>query len=91
MSKEQAKPKKSAEPVFVQWLDATSMDEWQDFGEAQNLQLSEINTLGFMINEDAERVVVALSVDSRLDQCSQVLSIPKAWIQRVSKIRFNGK
>jgi hypothetical protein len=81
------KPKTKIQTVAVLWTDATSHDRWEDIDEAKKLELAKINTLGTMIYEDAEKIIVALSIDEDLEQVSQTLAIPKAWIQRIRRIK----
>lgn len=71
------------QPVMIKWVDAVSDDDWKYDGEQLDLEPEEIFTLGFLINDAPEFVVLALSVGVDGASCSQRLLIPKGWIKEL--------
>ena len=74
-------------PVYVIWHDAVSEDDWQDLDSAKELHSHQIHSLGFLIEEDKNRIVIALSLDKENDSASQTLVIPKTWMLGMKKLR----
>jgi hypothetical protein len=65
--------------IKVHWRDATSVDAWtakEDIEPVCHL----ICTLGALVKESEDALVVALNHDSDEGSYSQFITIPKAWI-----------
>jgi hypothetical protein len=72
-------------PVYVQWKDAVSFDEWTD-GEVPELHV--IHTLGFLIHEDKEKIVIAMQVDPDSESRSMEMAIPRGMIVKLKKLKL---
>jgi hypothetical protein len=75
-------------PVYIIWHDAVSNDAWEELKEAKDLHPHQIHTLGFLLDEDKNKVVVALNFDIEREGASQMLSIPRSWIVKIRKLRI---
>ena len=78
-------------PILVKWQDAVSHDEWEEMEEAKNLDPHTIITLGFLVDENDDRLIVGLNWDEERDAVAQTISIPKAWIlsRRFIKVKLS--
>lgn len=65
--------------LFLVWRDATSSDDWCSLSELE-LSCHKIASVGFLLHEDEETLVLALNRDPSEEAASQVIRIPKAWI-----------
>ena len=74
-------------PISVVWVDAVTKDEWTDLDEAKELRGHVITTMGYLIYEDKEIIIVSASYDPESGQVCQTFVIPKGWIK--SKRRIN--
>lgn len=72
--------------VLIKWHDAVSTDGWCD--EDDEIESPhEIHTVGFLIHEDKEKIVVAMQIDLDRSGYSMTMSIPKPWILKRIKIK----
>lgn len=69
--------------AWIRWEDATSCDAWTDYIEASEMECHTIETLGFIISDSAERLVLALSCDKTEGAVSNYIAIPKSWIREL--------
>ena len=76
------------QPVYVSWSDAVSQDEWVELDEAKKLKPHAISTLGWLIHEDKDCVIVCLNIDLHRPGSSQMISIPRAWIHKMTKLKI---
>ena len=74
-------------PVYIVWHDAASMDSWEDIAKVRDFEPHQIHTLGFLVSENENKIVVCLSIDINEDGASQVLTIPKSWILQLKKLK----
>lgn len=65
---------------LIYWRDATSSDPWEEIEEAKKLQPHIIKSVGLFVDEDDQRVLIALNYDERGGAVSQTLAIPHSWI-----------
>lgn len=70
-------------PVLVVWEDAVSDDSWVDSDDRDDLDPHQIHSIGWLLHENANRILIALSLDNTRNGASQRLAIPKAWIQKI--------
>lgn len=70
--------------VRVTWLDAESSDEWED--RVQERSCSKITTIGHLIEESEEEMVLAMNFDSRNDSISMVMILPNHWVESVETL-----
>ncbi len=68
--------------VKIKWRDSAFHDPTvrMNVEEAANLTLIEIETVGFLVHEDDERVVVAIDRNQNGDNFRGLVSIPQATI-----------
>jgi hypothetical protein len=63
----------------VHWHDAQSVDGWT-FKSDIEPSLAMVVTLGHLVKEDVDTVVIALNHDETNDSYSCFINIPKKWI-----------
>lgn len=66
--------------VFCVWQDATNSDSWTTVDEAKALEPLVIHSIGWLIVEDATRLVITHSWEKEEGGVLCALAIPKAWI-----------
>ena len=66
--------------VMLEWQDACSVDEWSDEVEARVARLASIVSVGFLVAEHEDRIVLALNWDSDNKSYSQFIAVPKPWV-----------
>lgn len=64
--------------VVVEWLDAESTDEWED--REMERSIKPIKTVGHLVEEKDDQIVVAMNFDASNDKISMVMVIPTDWI-----------
>lgn len=74
--------------VFVHWQDAVSEDAWEDIEEAKKSKPHTIFTVGFLVDEDDDRILLALNWDPLGEAVSQTISIPIAWIMDQKEVEI---
>lgn len=74
---------KTPKKIYVEWKDATAKGGWHD-PKAEELIL--IRTLGWLTNEDDEKITVSASIDPDNWAVSSN-TIPKAWIVKRKFVR----
>ena len=65
--------------VRVVWYDAESSDDWQDV-EGINRTVRPIRTVGYLIEETDDHIVVAQNHDPHNGKISMIMTIPNVWI-----------
>lgn len=70
-------------PALVIWEDAVSDDDWVDGDKQYELDLHTIHSLGFILKEDENQVIIALSLDIQRDGSSQRLAVPKGMVREI--------
>lgn len=73
--------------VEVYWQDAQSQDGWVSIEEAVNDSLPMIRTVGYLLKETKELIVVTMQLDTKNDKTSMVMTIPRAWIKRIKRLK----
>ena len=76
--------------VKVTWLDAESSDDWEDI-KGPNRELRPIISIGHMIEEYDDRIVIAMSIDNYNERCSMVKTIPSFWIEDLEFLGVTGR
>lgn len=67
--------------LYVIWLDHCSVSSWMDREEAiKTADMAEIHTVGWLIHEDKDKLVLALNIDSSNDNVSDAITIYKKCI-----------
>ena len=73
---------------YLEWFDATSVDEWTDVYEIMEKPAHTIKTCGYVINEDADTITMALNYDPEGEVVSCVMYIPKGLITKRMRMSF---
>lgn len=71
------------EPVFVIWQDAVSIDEWTEPERIGSEPCPYVHSLGFLIEEHEDRIVLALNHDTASGNLSCLIVIPRGMIRAV--------
>ena len=72
--------------VSVTWLDAVSCDSWESISDAQKLNPATMITLGFLLHDDDDKVVIAASYDQDNESVARTYAIPKSWVLSIKEI-----
>lgn len=75
--------------LVVRWLDARSDSCWQD-PEKLNETLAEITTVGFLIKETDEILIMADSIDSSTGNVSEITYIPAKCVQSQTQLMLTN-
>ena len=76
-------------PVWIEWVDSATRSGWQDPKEADH-PLMHCQTLGWLVMENDEKVVVALNGvfdDTSRVPFGEVVTIPKRAIVKRRKVK----
>ena len=71
--------------IWVRWHDSTEWHGWQS-AELCDTELDVIETVGYLIEEHWDRIVIANSI-SRSSHLNGILAIPKSAIKRRRTIK----
>ena len=74
------------EIILVEWTDCISYDSWDDFSEHEDLELPTILSVGFLIKETDDKVILSSLVDDENEQMGMSQAIPKAVIKSMKRI-----
>jgi hypothetical protein len=81
---------RNRELIQVEWIDSASTDAWLPTAEAEKqVTLGRVWTTGWVIHEDADRVVLAGSHFDDWEQVGEVIAIPKAMIRTTSHLKID--
>lgn len=72
--------------MLVDWVDSASAHGWNHI-EAINPELKVCTSVGFLINETKDSLIVACSLSFDPDLCSGDISIPKVAILKRTRIK----
>ncbi len=72
--------------AYVVWCDAVSVDDWTEREEAETEYMHTIHSVGFVIRQDEERIILALNHDQNSDKVAQYIVIPRAWVKSYREI-----
>lgn len=70
----------------VIWFDATSIDQWTSLQEARVATCHQVTTVGFLLDENPHRIIIAASIDEDGENAASVWAIPKAWIKKIEPL-----
>ena len=69
--------------VGVEWNDPHSIDEWADFKDLKNEACPVCKAVGYVIDENKDRIVLSPAVDPKNEEGCTNLVIPKGVIIRI--------
>ena len=72
--------------IYCRWTDHISIDDWTSVGELKEQKLPIIETLGWKVFEDEERVAIAVNKDTENETASCVMIIDKKCIVEINEI-----
>lgn len=73
---------------WIRWKDAqVSGHGWRGYEAAADETLCTMDTVGFIVSEDRERIVVAQTLDTTNENYANTTVIPKCWIVERFTIR----
>jgi len=73
--------------IEVIWQDAAFHPGWHERATVLQMTSAGVRTAGYFIQRSKVSITVALSLGTDNDNVGEVLVIPKAWIQRIKKVR----
>lgn len=76
--------------VRVVWYDAESSDDWTEIADLDT-RIKHIVTLGHLIKDDEDGLVLAMNLDPDNRNVSMTMSIPNHWIESVEYLDVRGK
>ena len=71
--------------VQVDWTDAVGADGWEELENIIDTELSVHKTVGFLLKEHKDRLIVTMSYDEVNEQLGAYLVIPKVNILKRKK------
>jgi len=78
--------------VIVDWLDITSHDgAWLDIEEAKKYVPSRMRTVGFLLKEEPDYIVVVSTVSDDLDTVGSANAIPRGCLISISPLQQTGE
>jgi hypothetical protein len=79
--------RKLGSPVKVEWTDAAAhFIGWSDPDEL-DLECMPVTTVGVFVRKDTDIFVVALNHSTDQDFFSEYMSIPTAWIKKITWLK----
>ena len=73
--------------VVVEWLDITSHDgAWLELKEAEEYVPTPMKTMGYLLKEENDYIVVVSTVASTMDSVGSTNAIPRGCIQSITKL-----
>ena len=79
---------KTVRPVKVVWVDSLCAGGWVSDEAARLAQPSTITSVGFLLERDRKRVVIAQSVPDEVGEVGDVLAIPAAAVQSLQPLEM---
>lgn len=70
--------------AVVHWIDAYSIDEWGSIKEVERADNYKCITVGMLMHEDKDRVIIAHTTGGENDSCGNIV-IPKCSIKAFNK------
>ena len=72
--------------VLIEWLDAVSFDPWEELTEAKKLEPHVIQSLGWLVEEDDKKIIIAGAWDLEREGVASSWAIPKTWLISMKEI-----
>jgi len=86
-----AKRHSIAKIVEITWHDAASSNRWMTAEEALDSALGTVRTVGRIVKQDAEKVIIVGSVCPGNQNLSEVVAIPAPWVIEIQDLVPRGK
>lgn len=68
--------------LIVKWHDAVTDHGWTDLAEAAQLSLDCVTSVGYVVAEMPDRIILAASWDGE-SSVNQQIVIPRDWIEEI--------
>lgn len=75
--------------VVVEWFDTVNGAGWAGFDAIADEQPALVQTVGFLVHKDKQRVALTTSVSD--DEGLGFVVIPAAWVQSITEVRVAAK
>jgi hypothetical protein len=72
--------------VYIKWLDSTGGDGWLDLDRVKEKTLNEIETVGLLVKESEDSVLVTMAYDSAYENVGAWLLIPRVAITSMREL-----
>lgn len=73
--------------VCVEWIDAESHDDWEPIDEfLLESKLAKIESVGHLVQENTECIILALNYDEKNNMASQYITIPMPYVVEVFEL-----
>jgi hypothetical protein len=72
--------------VIIEWIDTTSIYQWQSLKEAQTTDLDICESIGYMIRDEKDFVSIVQTKTSSGEDVDGLLIIPRSAIKKVTDI-----
>jgi hypothetical protein len=73
--------------VYVEWDDAYSLDEWTEKDKVQSDQPYLIKSVGILVEQNDNKIILALNHDTESDAVSCVMTIPFGMVKTLRKLK----
>lgn len=73
--------------VEVHWVDSAGYARWDDLKEHRDLKISQCRTVGYLITDQPDRIVVSGNLDDALGNADHSMAIPRCAITRIDVLR----
>ncbi len=73
---------KKPRPIYIEWFDPTSVDEWQEYTEIIKMEVHKIQSIGYLIKETDKSCFISLNLDVKREASSCSIIIPKSSITK---------
>ena len=73
--------------VEVVWHDAAGETGWESLYDAQQADIVECTTLGYLIKKDRRRVVIASSLRGDGARVEHTTTIPRTWVVEITHLK----
>ena len=75
--------------VLVKWKDIISKDEWQKYREAESLKPQLFVSIGWLVRQNKDCLVIASCYSPEDDTVGTVTTIPTGTLVEVKKLRHH--
>jgi len=73
--------------VKVKWMDAEKLSGVQDISYVKEIELKEIETIGFLILDDDKKIIISQERWDEGKQIRDVSIIPKCSIKKIKELK----
>lgn len=75
--------------ITIRWVDPSGEMEWKDKEEARKSKVEEIESLGYLLYEDAEKVIISMEDPKQGDTNTRGI-IPKICIKEIKQWQLSA-